>query len=158
MEERVGLRRAERRYLAPRAKRRIEFRYFGQSQRSDEFGVSDVGIELAAIDADSIAERMPDLVRRFQCDSLKPGRRHDLAARTRRVDPDSRSGGRPNRSFADLDRLEAEMSMSTYGGLTDMRISVMANGEDHSVSVAGYHGSHACQITATTKLAPRPPQ
>ena len=149
----------ERRYFAPRAKRRVEFGYLGQCQRSDEFGVSDVGIELAAADADSVAEGMPDLVRRFQCDRLKPSRRHDLPARTRRVDPDSCSSGRPNRPFADLDRLAArEMSMSTCGGLTDMRMSVMANGEDHSASVSGYHGSHACRITATTKLAPRPPQ
>lgn len=124
MEERIGLRRVERRYFAPRAKRRIEFGYFGQSQRGDEFGVSDVGVKLAAVDAYAIAEGTPDLARRFQCDRLKPGRRHDLPARTRGVDPDSCSDRRPHRPLRISTVLQPEMSMSTYSGLTDMRMSV----------------------------------
>ena len=128
VEERVGLRRSERRCLGSRAQRRVQLGDLRQSQCGYESGASDVGVELPAVDAGPVAERTPDLVRCLHRRLLRGvADATTCLARTRCVDPDPAL--QPERARTALLRistvLQPETIMSTYGGLMDMRMSVM---------------------------------
>ena len=103
-EERAGLWRSQRRLLAARAERNVELRDLRQAQGGYDFGFSDVGVELAAVDTGAVAERAPNLVWRLEGDYL--------LAWTRSVDPDPRFGPRTHSALADIDGLRPDRNSS----------------------------------------------